>query len=574
MLRNMKIGARLMLGFGLTLLILLAVGGAGYWGVQSIERQVSQKLKTDGMLAEHTSRARANVNALRRYEKDLFLNIGDAQKEEEYYKDWLDQTERLNARIADAEKAVYLPEEKEQLRLMKTELAAYESGFTKSRSLIQAGTIKTPQEGNAAIGPYKDGIRKLEDTAKEISDVANKRLDEMEGVVAGIAGRITVMLVSLIVGAVVLSVVITLVITSSIRNPIAVGVEVAQRLAEGDLRQDIEVQSKDETGQLLQAMKTMLEKLRTVVGEVQQSTENVSAGSEELSSSSEQMSQGASEQAGSVEEVSASMEQMVSNIQQNADNALQTEKISRKAAEDAKESGRIVSETVTAMKEIASRITIIEEIARQTNLLALNAAIEAARAGEHGKGFAVVASEVRKLAERSQAAAGEISKLSGTSVQVAEMAGQMLGKLVPDIQRTAELVAEINGSSKEQNEGAGQVNKAIQQLDQVVQQNASAAEEMASTAEELSSQAEHLQSIMEFFKLDGTSAVAGARRLSQRTKVAHLEGKAAGATRRLAGHLTGHAPLHGGKAAPKPGGVALDMGGKGADREDAEFEKY
>jgi len=307
---------------------------------------------------------------------------------------------------------------------------------------------------------------------------------------------------------------------------------------------------------------------------VQTAAVNVAAGSQELSSGAEEMSQGSSEQAGSVEEVSASMEQMVSNIQQNADNAQQTEKIAQKAAEDARAGGKAVVQTVAAMKEIAGKITIIEEIARQTNLLALNAAIEAARAGEHGRGFAVVASEVRKLAERSQTAAGEISRLSGTSVQVAEQAGAMLAKLVPDIQRTAELVLEINGSSKEQNEGASQVNKAIQQLDQVVQQNASAAEEMSSTAEELSSQAEHLQSIMDFFKVDGLSMGTGTvKRSFQKEQVAHLgRGARAGAPagRRAALHA---APGHGAVKA-RSGGVALDMGKGGRDAEDAEFEKY
>jgi methyl-accepting chemotaxis protein len=208
------------------------------------------------------------------------------------------------------------------------------------------------------------------------------------------------------------------------------------------------------------------------------------------------------------------MEEMVSNVRQNAENALQTEKIAQKSAIDARESGRAVSETVTAMKEIAGRISIIEEIARQTNLLALNAAIEAARAGDHGKGFAVVASEVRKLAERSQTAAGEISQLSSSSVQVAEMAGQMISRLVPDIQKTAALVQEINSASSEQNSGAEQINKAIQQLDKVVQQNAGVAEEMSSASEELASQAENLQSSIAFFRIS-ESGGAGRRIMTQ-----------------------------------------------------------
>jgi len=200
------------------------------------------------------------------------------------------------------------------------------------------------------------------------------------------------------------------------------------------------------------------------------------------------------------------MEQMSANIRQNADNAAQTEKIAIKSAEAAKEGGKAVEETVGAMKEIASKINIIEEIARQTNLLALNAAIEAARAGEHGKGFAVVASEVRKLAERSQRAAGEISELSAKSVNVAVRAGDLLAKMVPDIQRTAELVQEISISSREQDSGAEQINKAIQQLDQVIQQNASAAEEMSSTAEELAGQAVQMQGAITFFKASSEDA--------------------------------------------------------------------
>jgi methyl-accepting chemotaxis protein len=277
--------------------------------------------------------------------------------------------------------------------------------------------------------------------------------------------------------------------------------EAAKQIAGGDLT--IEIKERSAEDELMLALHAMIQKLNDVVSEVKSAADNVASGSQQLSSSAEQMSQGASQQAAAAEEASSSMEEMSSNIKQNADNAIQTEKIAAQSFMVAQEGGKAVFQTVAAMKQIAGKISIIEEIARQTNLLALNAAIEAARAGEHGKGFAVVASEVRKLAERSQKAAAEISELSSSSVEVAENAGGMLNKMVPDIQKTAELVQEISASCREQDSGAEQINKAIQQLDQVIQQNASASEEMSSTAEELSSQAEQLQSSIAFFKVEG-----------------------------------------------------------------------
>jgi methyl-accepting chemotaxis protein len=237
-----------------------------------------------------------------------------------------------------------------------------------------------------------------------------------------------------------------------------------------------------------------------IVNNIESAAAQVTVGTEQISSSSEELSQGANEQAATVEEVSSSSEELSTTIMQNADNASQTEKIALKSANDAKLGSEAVIKTVSAMKEISDKISIVQDIARQTNLLSLNASIEAARAGEHGKGFAVVASEVQKLAERSAIAATQIGELSMSSVAIAEEAGAMLTKLVPDIQKTAELVAEINATSKEQSSGARQVDTAIQQINSVVQQNASAAEELAATAEELAAQAIMMQEGIVFLK--------------------------------------------------------------------------
>jgi methyl-accepting chemotaxis protein len=271
------------------------------------------------------------------------------------------------------------------------------------------------------------------------------------------------------------------------------------------------------------------------------------------------------------------MEQMAANIQQNADNAMQTEQIAMKAAEDARESGKAVAETLDAMHEIITKISVIEEIARQTHMLSLNATIEAAKAEQYGKGFGVVASEVRALASRAQAAAKEINGTANSSIAVAERAGELLKKLVPDIQQTAELVQEISAASREQNSGAGQINQAIQQLDQVIQQNSAVSEEMSSTAEELAAQAEHLQSTIAFFNTNGTGRrasgyveytqkTARTRKGSKvKTTIAHI--KTSTAVGQDAKEDDNHSPLPG-----YP--ISMRKSEQDGDDLDGEFERY
>lgn len=307
----------------------------------------------------------------------------------------------------------------------------------------------------------------------------------------------------------VIVIVVAILLSQSIVKPIKTITAGIEGVAKGDLvlegsdseaRRRIEAR-RDELGIIGRALKEMAESLTVMVSGVKESAGQVSAGSQQISAVAQEMSRSSAEQAASSEEVTSSLEEMTASIGQNRDNAEATETIAQGAARDAEEGGRAVLDSVEAMREIAEKIGIIDEIARQTNLLALNAAIEAARAGEAGKGFAVVASEVRKLAERSQKAAGEIGGISRKSVETSARAGSLIEAVLPGVKKTAELVQEISASSREQGTGAEQINTAMTQLDEVAQRNASASEELASMAEELSSQSEQLEAAMAFFKL-------------------------------------------------------------------------
>jgi len=537
--RDMRVGTRLGGGFGVVLLLVVVMAAATVGSLRKIDSGTEQVvheslpfvLLADDMLVEMIDIQQLftdisltlNLDSAPETRKKYDLIVAGLDKFEVMYREENDQASlREIAQLRDAVERF--------MEVGRRMMAAYLDQGYESGNMLMEGFDQQAIELRRQLEIFRQ---------QQVTEISSNG----EQILA-LSGRTQgwQMVVSLFVVA--FGALVAWSITRSIVKPLAESVQIAVGLAVGDITLELNNDRKDEIGQLLKAMdeiisssrkvtevtrqvadgnltvevverstrdvlllslKEMVAKLREVVGTVQAASEQVTAGSQALSSSSEELSQGATEQAASAEEASSSIEEMTANIRQNADSARETEKIAVKGAQDAEAGGVAVKNTLQAMKKIAEKIEIVEEIARQTNLLALNAAIEAARAGEQGKGFAVVASEVRKLAERSQLAAAEISELSVSSVEVAENAGALLEAMVPNIQKTAELVQEIAAASQEQDAGAEQIGRAIQQLDSVIQQNASSSEEMASTSEELSSQAEQMQAAIGFFDLGGWS---------------------------------------------------------------------
>jgi methyl-accepting chemotaxis protein len=595
-LQNFKVGNRLGIGFGLILILMILTTLVTFWSLQTVDKSTSHVVDESlpfTLLAESMV---LNTVQVQQWLTDVAATHDRSGLDEAAI-----NTREFHAGIEKFRIMFRAENDREALRQMDEIEAAFNEFEETGQRLVEAYLSDGIEAGNIVMVEFDDDSIKLADMVGRFAQQQEEEIYHNSEQILAASQQVKTLQIIFSGIALVFGIGITILITRSIVKPLETAVDTARRMSVGDLGMQIEVNTTDETGMLLAAMKEMVEanrnvaqaaeliaagdlgvklqarskddtllialskmvdNLTDVIANVRLSADNVASGSQAMSASSEEMSQGASEQAAAAEEASSSIEQMTANIRQNADNAMETEKIAIQAAIDAKEGGAAVTNTVGAMKDIASKINIIEEISRQTNLLALNAAIEAARAGEHGKGFAVVAAEVRKLAERSQIAAGEISELSTSSVDVAERAGELLNVVVPNIQKTAELVQEITAASREQDAGADQINKAIQQLDQVIQQNASASEEMASTAEELSSQSEQLQNMIAYFKLNEQAGSTHHNQQNRQVQVAHIVKETA----------KQHALPHN-DTKTNGNGININIAGR-KDEVDQEFERY
>jgi len=518
-LQNLKIGARLALGFGLVLVLLVGTAwlGLNRMGVVQDSVDVIVEQRWAKMVLIQDSMEKVNDNNI------LALRIVEANDKAEIEQLIAKQeaTRQSLTQIMDKlEASLTLEHGKQLFAAIKQTRAPYVEVFVRSRNLMLQG--KKEEAANAATDELPAKREAYMTAWKEFTDFQSGLVTKSGEDSKASYNSARTIIMAIVGFTLLLGALISYIVTQSIVTPVkAIAAHVQETAESGDLTKRLNVTSTDEIGAMTASFNILSERLDKVISEVRGGANSISSAAQQVASSSSSLSQGTSEQAASVEETTSSLEEMSASINQNTDNSRQMEGVASKGARDAEESGKAVKDTVTAMKEITQKIEIIDEIAYQTNLLALNAAIEAARAGEHGKGFAVVATEVRKLAERSQAAAKEISALASDSVKVAEHSGKLLNELVPSIQKTAELVQEVAAASREQSSGVNQINKAMAQVDQVTQRNASAAEELSSTAEELASQSEGLQQLIAFFKVTEDSASTAFSFQRQQHSAAH-----------------------------------------------------
>jgi methyl-accepting chemotaxis protein len=522
MFKNLTVAGRLGGGFAVVVLLSLSLAGVAWLGIRGFDHAwhgVAQQTipKKDAITHCYLSFG----NAVHHF-KNYVLRGGDYQQQ--FLQD-MAEVDRIAATYQET--GMVSAEEQQLLQQILDATKEYRRAMATLVELRAGNAKLTPLDFDKAVkGADKPIAAALEKLLAVTQQDAAHAADDV-GSALGRAYREMLALGAIILS---LSALLAWLITRAITKPIRSVAGAMEQMAGGDFTIDVsKAEGRNELASLQRSLWTMLHQLRPTIRQVGEIADGLASASTQVSATSQSLSQGASEQAAGLEESSASIEQMGASINQNSESAKVTDGIATKAAQNAKEGGEVVQGTVQAMKEIAAKIGIIDDIAYQTNLLALNAAIEAARAGEQGKGFAVVAAEVRKLAERAQTAAQEISRVATSSVQLAVRGGALIEDIVPAIQKTSDLVQEIAAASSEQATGVAQINTAIGQLSQTTQQNAAMAEEFAATADTMRSQAQELLQVMVFFKVEksASSAIASSVLSAPRGGVPITRGNAA-----------------------------------------------
>ncbi|MFC5460674.1 methyl-accepting chemotaxis protein [Massilia niabensis] len=520
-MKNLKIGARLGIGFSIVLALLLAVTVTAIVRMQAAgdltHRLVDTSIKNQRNVAEWGKLVEVNSAML----QTVYVSSDTAviQTVEARMK-------QISARSTELQNAIEAslrnPAVVEQFKVVKARRDPYLAA--------RAALFKAKNEGDV------EGVERIYNEQllpnstvflAEMNKLAAMQIEAADGVAAGILASYDdtrALLISLGVVALLLGVACAWFITRSITVPLRQAVGFAQRVARGDLTSRAAQESRDETGDLLRALASMTQALAGIVGHVRTGTGSIGMAANEIASGNADLSVRTEQQAGSLEETASSMEELTSTVRQNADNAREANRLAQSAAAIAGQGGAVVAEVVTTMgsindssRKIVDIISVIDGIAFQTNILALNAAVEAARAGEQGRGFAVVAGEVRNLAQRSAAAAKEIKTLIDDSVnnvaagaKQVDRAGATMNEIVRSIEHVTTIMADIANASEEQSAGIEQVNSAIVDMDRVTQQNAALVEEAAAAAESMQEQAERLAEVVSTFKLDDVNAAARA----------------------------------------------------------------